>query len=216
MDKQPLFHVVLQGRKVGPYDRRTVVGMRIKGALDSAHVLIDSDGKQITVADLIGRGRGGAFQPNRTGGQSVVQATYPASLRSVSGKGHRIPAFQGEVEVRVQVDALRVAGRFRQGLGWKEDRVKLPLKDIVQAGASGSEADLGLRTAGGTGLQVLRLELFTADAAADLVSRLPAATAWPPGQPSGPVMRSRPRLAVGLAIALAGVVAAAILAWRLY
>jgi hypothetical protein len=218
MGKQLLFHVVLQGRKVGPYDRRTIVGMRIKGTLDSAHVLIDTDGNQITVADLIGRRAGDDdFQPNRTAGQSVVQATYAASLRGVSGRGHGIPAFHGEVELRVQNDALRIAGRFRKGLGWKEDRVKLPLKDIIHASARGSEVELGLRVADGSGLHALRLELFTADTAAELVSRLPVATAWPQGKPrDAVVVSSMPWLLVGRAALVAGVVLVLVLAWRLY
>ena len=79
----PVYHVVLEGRTIGPYDRRTIVGMRIKKTLTSDHVLIDSGGAQLTVADLIGRKpRSNDFHPNRTGGFSLVQATYPASLRS--------------------------------------------------------------------------------------------------------------------------------------
>jgi hypothetical protein len=189
MDKDPLFHVVLEGRKVGPYDRRTIVGMRIKGALDSDHVLVDTDGNRLTVASLIGRRpRSNDFQPNRTGGFSIVQATFPASLRSVSGRGHGIPAFHGEVEARVQNDALRVAGRFRKGLGWKDDRVKLPLKDIVHARVRGSEVELGLRGPDDQPLHIVRLELFTPDAASELVGWLPSATPWPPGLASdGPV-----------------------------
>jgi hypothetical protein len=112
---------------------------------------------------------------------------------------------------------LRIAGRFRKGLGWKEDRVKLPLKDIIHASARGSQVELGLRVADGSGLQALRLELFTADTAAELVGRLPAATAWPQGQlPDVVVARSMPWLLVGGAALVAGVVLAVVLAWRLY
>jgi len=32
---QTIYHVLLEGRKVGPYDRRTIVGMRIKKTLTS-------------------------------------------------------------------------------------------------------------------------------------------------------------------------------------
>jgi hypothetical protein len=221
MGKHPLFHVVLHGRKVGPYDRRTIVGMRIKGTLASAHVLIDTDGIQLTVADLIGRRpRANDFQPNRTGGHSIVQATYPASLSAVSGAGHGIPAFQGEVEARVQNDALRIAGRFRKGFGWKEDRVKLPLQRIVHARTRGSEVELGFRLQEGEPLRVLRLELFTPDAAAELVKWLPAATAWPQGLPvPGPAVLANQQmlwLLVGGATFLASVLLAVVVARRLY
>src|SRR4029453_7832312 len=50
-----IYHVLLEGRTVGPYDRRTIVGMRIKKALASDHVLIGADGDRLTVADLIHR-----------------------------------------------------------------------------------------------------------------------------------------------------------------
>ena len=177
--EQPLFHVMLDGRKLGPYDRRTIVGMRIKKALDSDHVLTDSAGMELTVADLIGRvPRSNDFSPNRTGGFSIVQATYPASLTSVKGRGMGIPSFRGEVEARVQTDVLRIAGRFRHRLRWKEGRVKLPLADILHAGAQGTQVELGLGQEGQVQQRVV-LELFTAEAAADLVAWLPRARPWP-------------------------------------
>ncbi|MEO7643188.1 MAG: hypothetical protein ABI919_08925 [Ramlibacter sp.] len=189
--EQPLFHVMLGGRKVGPYDRRTIVGMRIKEALTSDHVLIDSDGVQLSVADLIGRAaRSNDFNPNRTGGFSIVQATFPASLSGVDGKGVDIPRFSGEVEARLQNDALRVAGRFRQGFGWKEGRVKLPLGEIIRAGTRGSRLVLGLGREG-QALQRITLELFTPDAATELAARLPAALPWPEdAQPAAPSART--------------------------
>lgn len=168
---------------MGPYDRRTIVGMRIKKTLTSEHVLIDSAGEPLTVADLIGRRpRFNDFQPNRTGGFSTVQATYPASLIDVEGKGLDIPRFKDEIEVRVQADVLRVAGRFRSGLGWKEDRVKIPLRDVVHARVQGSQVDLWLRSAGAPvshPLQRVGLELFSHETAGELVEWLADATPWP-------------------------------------
>jgi hypothetical protein len=177
---QPVFYVVLEGRTVGPYDRRTIVGMRIKKTLTSEHVLIDTGGLQLTVADLIGRRpRSNDFHPNRTGGFSIVQATYPGSVLDVQGEGFDIPAFRDEVEVRVQADVLRIAGRYPTGLfGWREGRIKLPLQDIVHTRVRGSRVDLWLR-AGRAEMQRMALELFTNDTAADLVRWLPQATPWP-------------------------------------
>ena len=181
----PLYHVLLEGRKVGPYDRRTIVGMRIRKTLTSEHVLITTQGVQLTVADLLKhRPRDNAFQPNRSGSYSLVQATYSASLLHADGRGFAIPAFKGEVEARVQKDVLRIAGRFRQGLGWKEDRVKLPLVDVLHARIRGSTVDLWLRRAEG-GLQRVTLELFTPDAAGEFVDFLPGASPWPHGEKQG-------------------------------
>jgi hypothetical protein len=186
---QTMFHVLLEGRTVGPYDRRTIVGMRIKKALTSDHVLIGADGGRMTVADLlIHRPRPAPFNPERSGSFSVVQATYAASLLRVEGRGLDIPSFKSEIEARVQSDVLRLAGRFRHGLGSKEGRVKIPLKDVVHARITGSQVELWLRCDTAKKLQRVALELFTPESAVELVEWLPAATAFPEPAPSTPPM----------------------------
>lgn len=176
---QTIYHVLLEGRTVGPYDRRTIVGMRIKKALTSDHVLIGTDGGKLTVADLIHQRRPTPFTPERSGSFSIVQATYPASLLQVEGRGMDIPRFKGEIEARVQGDVLRLAGRFRQGLGAKEGRVKIPLNDVVHARISGSQVELWLRCDAAKKLQCIALEMFAPESAGELVQWLPAATAYP-------------------------------------
>ena len=198
---QTLYHVLLEGRSVGPYDRRTIVGMRIKKALTSDHVLIGTDGGQLTVADLIHKRRPAPFSPERSGSFSIVQATYSASLLEVEGRGMEIPRFKGEIEARVQSDVLRLAGRFRQGLGSKDGRVKIPLKDVVHARITGSQVELWLRSdAGNNKLQRVALEMFMPESAGDLVQWLPAATAYPEPRPSPPVV-AIPTLGVGSGVA---------------
>lgn len=177
---EPVYQVLLEGRAIGPYDRRTIVGMRIKKALTSEHVLIRSDGTQLTVKELVNaRPRDKTFESTRSGSYSVVQASYPASLLGVQGAGMSIPAFSGEIEARVQSKHLRVAGRFRQGLRWKDDRVKLPLQDIVHARVRASVVDLWLRSEGQHGFLRVTMELFTPEAAGEFVEWLPNATPWP-------------------------------------
>jgi hypothetical protein len=97
----------------------------------------------------------------------------------VQGPGIAIPKFKGEVEARVQSDVLRIAGRFRKGLFWAEDRVKLPLDRIVHARVRSSIVDLWLRQDGTTALQQVTLELFTPEAAGEFVDWLPQATPVP-------------------------------------
>ena len=176
---QTVYHLLLEGRSVGPYDRRTIVGMRIRNTLTSDHVLIGTDGGRLTVADLIGKRPPTPFSPERSGSFSVVQATFSASLLEVQNGDVDIPRFKGEVEARVQGDVLRIAGRFRKGFGWKEDRVKIVLRDIAHARVNGSQVDLWLRSGPGARLQRLALELFTPEAAGDLVDWLPVATPPP-------------------------------------
>jgi hypothetical protein len=184
----PVYHVVLEGRTLGPYDRRTIVGMRIKKTLTSEHVLVDADGGRLTVGELVhGERPNPPFQPSSgegTGSYSVIQAAHSGSLLEVEGKGYEIPPFKGEIEVRVQTKMLRLAGRFRDGVAWKEDRVKFPLEDIAHARLRGSVIDLWLRTANAKeGLQRLTLEMFTPEAAGELTEKLTHTAPWPGSEP---------------------------------
>jgi hypothetical protein len=202
------YYVLLEGRKVGPYDRRTVVGMRIKETLTSEHVLIGTDGSQLTVADLIGQqGPASSFNPDRSSSFSVVRARFTAALLEVQGRGAGIPRFKGEVEIRVQGDVLRIAGRFRRGLGWKDGRVKLPLKDVVHARIRGSRVDLWIRPAKAGGpMQHICMQLFTPEAAGELVEWLPAATPWPEAPPAATGADQRMLWLSGLGLAVVVVI----------
>jgi hypothetical protein len=188
LEKKTQYHVLLGGRTVGPYDRRTIIGMRIRNALAGEHVLVGAEGAQLTVDDLIRSKRPEPFNPNRSGSYSLVQATFTSGLVEVEGAGLAIPRFRGEVETRVQSDVLRLAGRFRLAFAWKEDRVKVPLKSIVHARVRNSLVDLWLQpvagAAAGRRLQRLTLELFTPESAGELVDWLPDAKPWPGGRAS--------------------------------
>lgn len=220
---EPVYQVLLEGRAIGPYDRRTIVGMRIKKALTSDHVLIRSDGTQLTVKELVNiRPRDKTFQPTRSGSYSVVQATFPASLLGVQGAGMSIPPFKGEIQARVQSKHLRLAGRFRNGLRSMEDRVKLPLDEIVHARVRASIVDIWQRTQGQHGFLRLTLELFTPEAAGEFVEWLPHATPWP--QPdTQPAALAPPKVALSMvwvaaigAAVLVSALLAFVLSRRLY
>jgi hypothetical protein len=182
---QTAYHVLLEGSRVGPYNRRTIVGMRIKKALTSDQVLVGADGTQLTVGDLIRRRSPKPFNAERSGSYSVVQGAYPASLVKVSGTGLEIPRFKGEVEARVQADGvLRLAGRFRHGFGWKDGRVKIVLKDVVHVRVAATQVELGLRGDANGARRQLTLELFTAEAAKEFAQWFPDATPFPGASPA--------------------------------
>lgn len=186
--ENPVYHVVLEGRTLGPYDRRTIVGMRIRKTLASDSMLVGADGGRLTVGELVhGQRPDPPFQASRgegTPSYSVIQGTHSASLLEVEGKGYAIPPFKGEVELRVQTKALRLAGRFREGIAWKEDRVKFPLEDIAHARLRGSVVDLWVRTsAAKEGMQRLTLEMFTPEAAGELTEKLTHSAPWPGSEP---------------------------------
>lgn len=190
--ENPVYHVLLDGRTVGPYDRRTIVGMRVKKTLGSDHVLVGADGARTTVGALVRQdapvpafqaSNNGGLEPPRPSSYSVIQAMHPATLLEVEGAGYAVPSFQGEIEVRVQTKVLRVAGRFREGRNWKEDRVKFPLQDIAHARLRGSVVDLWVRPPGGAALQRVSLDLGTPEAAGELAESLPHASPWPGSEP---------------------------------
>ncbi len=182
------FHVLLDGKPVGPYNRRTLVGMRLKHTLNNDHVLVGQTGTRLTVAQLLSQRtpRESSFDPARTS-RSVVQATFNASLYGVEGSGFDIPLFDGEIELRVQQGVLRLAGRFKQGGNWKDDRIKLPLASVMHGRAVGSRVDLWLKPPVAPGaktkpsLQSLSLELFMPESAGELLNFLPEATPPPNG-----------------------------------
>lgn len=186
-----MYHVLLEGRRVGPYDRRTIVGMKVKKTLTGKNVLVGADGARITVADLVRQGQpeaafppSGNSRPATSGGSySVVHGIHAARLLEVEGRGYEIPPFKDDLEVRVQTRVLRVSGRFREGLAWKEDRVKFPLEDIAHARLRGTVVDLWIRAGGNAGMQRISLDLLTPAAAGDLAEGLSFTAPWPGSEP---------------------------------
>lgn len=185
--QESVYHVLVEGGQLGPYDRRTIVGMRIRKALASGDVLVDADGRRLTVRELVRERAGdspepsGAVEASRGGSYSVVQGIHVARLVEVEGAAcWAVPAFKGDLELRVQTRALRLEGRFRDGLAWKQDRVKLPLEQVVQARVRGTLVDLGVRADGATPMQRVTLDLLTRDAAKELAASLPQAAPWLP------------------------------------
>jgi hypothetical protein len=189
--QNPVYHVLLEGRRVGPYDRRTIVGMKVKKTLSSKSVLVGADGSRTTVGELVRQalpdhGFAASSQGAELGAASrhpVVQGIHAAQVLEVQGSGYTIPPFQGEVEVRVQGKVLRVSGRFREGPDLKEDRVKFPLQDIAHARLRGTIVDLWIRSSDPSGTQRVSLDLLKRDAAGELAESLPHAAPYPGSEP---------------------------------
>lgn len=220
----PVYHVLLDGRRIGPYDRRTIVGMKVKKALSSQSVLVGADGTELTVGELVRQGQpqdgSGVIPPGAPGGgsYSVVQGIHAARLLEVEGRGFKVPPFKGEVEVRVQTKALRVSGRWREGLAWKEDRVKFPLPDIAHARLRGTVVDLWIRTAGASGTQRISLDLLKPEAAGELAESLPHTAPYPGSEPLAGRTRRRtgpPNPMLWAIIVGSAVVVAGLLVWAL-
>ena len=172
-------------------------------------MLIGTDGTRLTVGELIGQRPARPFSGDRSGSFSLVHATFTATVLEVAGRGLAIPRFRGEVEARVQADVLRISGRFRRGLGWKEGRVKIPLKDVVHALVKGSQLNLWLRAPRpGDAMQRLVLELFSPEAAGELVEWFVSATPWPGStMPAGRARRADDKVLWAAGAGLGGAVA---------
>jgi len=205
---QPNYRVLLDGRTVGPYDRKTIVGMRVKRMLTGDPLLVAGDGPRLTVRELVGAPP--ADPPGRreasggSTGASPVLGTYTGILVEAP-RGMGIPAFKGELEVRVHADVLRLAGRRRRGFGWKDDRVKIPLADVVHAHAKGPRLDAWLQAPDSKRLRRLALHMFTAEAAEEVLHCLPAGTT-DPDHPAAARVRSAeagPALPANRALAVA-------------
>ena len=215
---QPNYRVLLDGRTVGPYDRKTIVGMRIKHMLTGDHLLVAADGTRLTVRELLGGTAPGAAPDRPIAGRpaagSPVRGTFTGILVEAGRRGSPVPAFKGELEVRVQADVLRLAGRRRRGLGWKDDRVKLALADVVHACAKGPQVDIWLQPAGSKRMLRVALHMFTAEAAEEFLACLPPATT-DSGQPGAARVRAaqvRPPVPAARALAVAGVGVALVIA----
>jgi hypothetical protein len=203
---QPTYRVLLEGRMVGPYDRKTILGMRIKQTLSSDDLLVSSEGARMTVRELVRQEQPARFQPGRTGGFSKVQATYAASLIDSEGTGPKMPPFKGELELRVQGDVLRLAGRYRRLLRWQEDRCKIALDEVTNTQVEGSRVDLWLRASPSAQRPRIALDLLTPEAAAELVEWLPLAHPMPAPAPRlQPVAAAPASNAQVLGIAVTGV-----------
>jgi hypothetical protein len=180
------YHVLHEGRRIGPYDRRTIVGLRIKKTLTGEHQLEAGDGTRLSVADLLGtRPTPSEFNPLRSG-TFTSRLTCSGSMIDRQRGAAKIPLFRGEIELRLQSDVLRIAGKHRHGFGVKDGRVKLPLKDIVHSRLAGSRVDLWLRNgdAARPSLQRVGLDLFSHETARELVQALPDTQPWPEPAPA--------------------------------
>ena len=189
--EHPVYHVLHEGRRLGPFDRRTIVGMKVKKTLSSDSVLLAGDGSRITVRELVRDGQAdssfaaSSMSAPLTGASSysVVHGIHAANLLAVEGKGLAVPPFKGEIEVRVQTKVLRISGRFREGLVWKEDRVKFPLQDIAHARLRGTVVDLWIRSGASPKARRVSLDLLKPEAAGELAESLPYTAPYPGSEP---------------------------------
>ena len=139
------YRILLNDKQVGPYDRRTIVGMRIKKLLGNNVALLRSDGLPMTVAQLMmdrfemADAEGGVHHPAGAPA-SGLWPTFPVDFGG-GWRGAGALGFVGRGELRFQGDVLRLLGQ-RKGrmFSSKQERMKLPMNTLASAHASAKDA----------------------------------------------------------------------------
>ena len=153
-DKPHHYSLVVEGRKIGPFDRRTLVGMRVKKLVEDHQILIRDDSLQMTVAEFVADRFEMADAPVRGVIASAppppanASGLWPSFIVNFGGGTLRAGAFgfTGIGEMRYQGDLLRMTGRKRSGLvGSSEERIKVPMSGIASIRYTGTAVEFMLR-----------------------------------------------------------------------
>ncbi len=132
------YHLLVGDRQLGPYDRKTIVGMRIKKLIDNNLQVLRSDSHEMTVAQLLAD----RFEMADAESLQAHAASPPASgiwptfLMNCGGSLMKPGAFGfiGKGELRFQGDFLRLTANRKSGfIATRQERSKVPLTAIISA-----------------------------------------------------------------------------------
>ena len=143
---QHRYLISIHGKQVGPFDRRTIIGMRLKKLLDNNTALLRSDGLPMTVAELtMDRHETATARTEHDSAGSPLSGLWPSFLVNFGGgwTGSGALGFTGQGELRFQGGALRLTGlRNRLLFGSKQMRITVPLDGIAWTRASTRDASI--------------------------------------------------------------------------
>ncbi len=130
------YSLLLQNKQIGPFDRRTIVGMRIKKLVANDVPVLRSDGLMMKMSLLMAdrlemadplTGHLPSMPPNPN---SQMWPTF--TVKFGGGLRPGVMGFVGKGELCYMGDMLLVSGQRRSGVwGKKAGREKLALKDIA-------------------------------------------------------------------------------------
>lgn len=133
MSEQQYF-VMVDGQKLGPFDQRTITGMRVKKILTDDQKVYHQNGLITTVRELVGASAAtGRFETSSPLSTGIMYPKFIVHFMRPAGSPYGQEHFVGDGELRVQPDVLRVAGQIRPGL-WKklqDHRVKVPRDHVT-------------------------------------------------------------------------------------
>jgi hypothetical protein len=146
-DSPHRYHLLVGDRQLGPYDRKTIVGMRIKKLIDNELQIRRNDGHQMTVAQLLADRfeMADAASLHKQAVSPPASGFWPAFLIDCGGSVLKPGAmgFIGKGELRFQGDHLRITANRKAGfVSTKAERIKLPLISLASAIADTAQASV--------------------------------------------------------------------------
>ncbi len=133
------YHLLVGERQLGPYDRRTIVGMRVRNLIDGELPALRNDGHRMTVAQLLADRfeMADAESLEKQAASPPASGFWPTFLMDCGGSMMKPGAlgFIGKGELRFQGDFLRLTANRKSGLvSVRQDRVKVMMSDLLSAG----------------------------------------------------------------------------------
>lgn len=141
------YHLLVGDRQLGPYDRRTIVGMHVKKLIEHNLAVRRSDGHQMTVAQLQADRfeMADAESLHKQAVSPPASGIWPTFLMNCGGSFLKPGAlgFIGKGELRFQGDYLRITANRKSGyISTRQERTKLPLTALVAATAHAKQANV--------------------------------------------------------------------------
>ena len=141
------YHLLVGDRQLGPYDRKTIVGMRIKKLIDNELLVKRSDGHNMSVAQLLADRfeMADAESLHHHAVSPPASGIWPTFLIDCGGNLMKPGAlgFIGKGELRFQGDFLRVTANRKSGfVSTRQERCKVPLNALVAATPHAQHANI--------------------------------------------------------------------------
>ncbi len=141
------YHLLVGERQLGPYDRKTIVGMRIKKLIDDHLKLKRSDSHVMTVAQLLADRfeMADAQSLQKYAASPPASGIWPTFLINCGGSLMKPGAlgFIGRGELRFQGDFLRLTANRKSGIvSTRHERTKIPLSTLISATSHAQQAHI--------------------------------------------------------------------------
>jgi hypothetical protein len=146
------YSLFVNGKALGPYERRTLIGMRVKGAITNDQLILREDGLELTIADLMDRRdetKPALLDlPDTVNGFSSSELAAPSTgmwprFNVYFGGDAAHPGacgFIGEGHITYYGDVLRLSGRRKKN----KEHENLPMASILSSMADGYSLELYL------------------------------------------------------------------------